>query len=100
MDPHPKVDLLKRYQQLLKSDPIATKAITSGIVSLLGQIIGSVIRNRKLKLTKQDLKKCVVFAIYGLLTGPFFHWWYSTVEKISKRFDQKFKLLVLLLSDR
>lgn len=100
MDAASQPELLKKYQHLLRTKPIATKAITAGIISVLGQTIGAMIRNKKVALNKQDLKKCVVFAVYGLITGPFFHWWYGTLEKFSSRFDLKLQLLVKLLSDR
>eukprot|EP01038_Epipyxis_sp_PR26KG_P014438 gene14438-19375_t len=93
----PIVSVLKWYNQLLKQHPIATKSITSCVIGIMGELIGSYVK-RLYNKRKNDsnatltisswakdisLQRIAVFGFYGLgITGPFFHWWYSFLESL------------------
>lgn len=91
--------LLTQYQEALSNKPLETKMYTSCVVSLLGEVIGSSIKqsryrglmaanknNNRYTVANMppvfDLKRLAIFGVYGLaLTGPIFHWWYGFLEK-------------------
>ncbi len=87
-------ELLTSYRNALRESPIQTKALTSLVISLLGELFGAYLRRRKYLTTYKyssaeyappmvDLKRLGIFGFYGLaITGPMFHWWYGALEKI------------------
>ncbi|OCU01604.1 hypothetical protein XELAEV_18007395mg [Xenopus laevis] len=78
--------LLLRYLQLLHSRPVLTKALTSAILSALGNILSQTIQKwRKEQKAPQnvDLRGPFRFAVYGLLfTGPLSHYFYLLLEQL------------------
>ncbi|NP_001006885.1 peroxisomal membrane protein 2 [Xenopus tropicalis] len=78
--------LLLRYLQLLHSRPVLTKALTSAILSALGNILSQTIQKwRKEQKHPQnvDLRGPLRFAVYGLLfTGPLSHYFYLLLEQL------------------
>lgn len=87
---------LQWYTGLLKSSPLQTKAITSLLIGIVGEIFGTAIKTRQTNrpATVQEwvvatgrnlsVRRLACFGLYGYaITGPFFHWWYTTLEKIT-----------------
>ena len=80
---------LANYHRLLKSHPLTTKAATSCVVSLVGELIGSYIKGRAARCKGDkahpfvNWQRLCVFGVYGAaITAPVFHWWYGALEKI------------------
>lgn len=77
--------LLRTYLQLLHSRPVLTKALTSAILSALGNLLSqSIEKRRQCKSTVKnvDLVAPLRFAAYGLFfTGPLSHYFYLFLEE-------------------
>eukprot|EP00600_Ochromonadales_sp_CCMP1393_P006560 CAMPEP_0174955268 /NCGR_PEP_ID=MMETSP0004_2-20121128/889_1 /TAXON_ID=420556 /ORGANISM="Ochromonas sp., Strain CCMP1393" /LENGTH=315 /DNA_ID=CAMNT_0016203181 /DNA_START=288 /DNA_END=1232 /DNA_ORIENTATION=+ len=76
------------YNAELQAAPLRTKAITSCVISVLGELIGHRLKPRRPDGSKEPLsaQRVAVFAVYGLaVTGPFFHWWYGFLERSVSR---------------
>ncbi|XP_073527273.1 peroxisomal membrane protein 2 [Phyllobates terribilis] len=77
--------LLRTYLQLLHSRPVLTKALTSAILSALGNLLSqSIERRRRCKTLPKnvDLVAPLRFAAYGLFfTGPLSHYFYLFLEQ-------------------
>ncbi|XP_078181057.1 protein sym-1-like [Carex rostrata] len=68
------------YLSALDKYPIITKAITSAILTLIGDLICQFVID---KVTKLDLKRTFVFTFLGLaLVGPTLHVWYLFLSKL------------------
>ena len=102
-------DRLKRawsdYKYLLQKYPVYTKAVTSAVISVIGEVIGGYIK------AKQNGKKFVIqpnrlvmFGTFGLvITGPFLHYWYVVLEyvlNVHLKVTGRTKTLIKLLFDR
>lgn len=73
------------YNSCLASKPLLTKAITSAIIGILGDLIASYKKGRSFKRT-------FVFALYGgVVTGPLFHWWYKTLDLVCNKYKMQGK---------
>ncbi|KAM9330794.1 pescadillo homolog [Gastrophryne carolinensis] len=76
--------LLRAYLQLLHRRPVLTKALTSGILSALGNLLSQSIerRHRPNSSAKDvDLLAPLRFAAYGFFfTGPLSHYFYHFLE--------------------
>lgn len=88
------IDLCKfyfaEYNNALRTSPLKTKAITSSIISILGELTSSWIQKTrgKSRSLPESLHRIIVFGTYGLfLTGPVFNWWYAFLEKTVKSFN-------------
>jgi hypothetical protein len=104
---------LGQYQNSLKENPLETKMVTSCIISILGEVIGSYIKqnryrdlmaanrnNGRYTLAKMppiiDFKRIAIFGTYGLaITGPIFHWWYGFLERTVRSWNITGNLNVL-----
>jgi len=91
--------LFGSYQESLSAEPLKTKMITSCVISLIGEVVGGYIKQRKYNTSIAanrnqrhvmlgnmppifDLKRLAMFGVYGFaITGPIFHWWYGFLEK-------------------
>ncbi|KAG8455614.1 hypothetical protein GDO86_001713 [Hymenochirus boettgeri] len=77
--------LLLRYLQLLRDRPILTKALTSGILSAIGNLVSQTIESQRKGQKSQkylDLKGTFRFAVYGFFfTGPLSHYFYLFLEE-------------------
>ena len=65
---------LSGYQSLLQNRPLQTKAVTSCVISLLGELIGTYIKRRRTPpgqvLPTPDWRRMGIFGVYGLaVTG-------------------------------
>lgn len=68
-----------RYLALLKEKPVATKAITSGTLAGLSDILAQKISGSK----SIELRRAILMAIYGLLyVGPSAHFVHRLLDKI------------------
>ncbi|KAM8961172.1 peroxisomal membrane protein 2 [Pelodytes ibericus] len=78
--------LLRGYLRLLRERPVLTKALTSGILSALGNLLSqSIERQRRSQKSpkKVDLLGPLRFATYGFLfTGPLSHYFYMFLEQL------------------
>merc|ERR1712212_604836 len=71
-------DLLKIYQTLLKTNPIVTKSITSGIIACAGSSLSQVFSDGKV-----SIKVPRSFFIFGtLITGPMTHYFYKALDRL------------------
>lgn len=72
------------YNRSLRAKPLATKAVTSGIIAAVGQILASALRGPPPAGTGPSRMRSVsAFFVFGLvINGPFFHWWYGALERI------------------
>lgn len=89
--------LVSRYKQQLQAQPLVTKAVTAGVISAIGELLGAWIRSRSTVATATttirqftptlaSLRRVAVFFLYGIcVAGPFFHWWYSRLEAFTRR---------------
>ena len=80
--------LLKRawteYQRLLVVHPLTTKAVSAGLISGCGEVLGSSLRPRAANQPTR-VRSVGAFFLFGLVVnGPFFHWWYGTLEKLCR----------------
>ncbi|KAM4049080.1 LOW QUALITY PROTEIN: peroxisomal membrane protein 2 [Anomaloglossus baeobatrachus] len=78
--------LLRTYLQLLHTRPVLTKALTSAILSALGNLLAQSIERRapirKSSKENVDLVAPLQFAAYGLFfTGPLSHYFYLFLEQ-------------------
>ncbi|KAJ4780131.1 Protein Mpv17 [Rhynchospora pubera] len=68
------------YLSALDKYPIITKAITSAILTLIGDLICQLVVD---KVAKLDLRRTFVFTFLGLaLVGPTLHVWYLYLSKL------------------
>eukprot|EP01034_Spumella_vulgaris_P023565 gene23565-29793_t len=78
------MDGLDAYKSALQSAQLQTKALSSMVIALLGELIAASIKAQKSKSKKIviDFKRVAIFGVYGLaFAGPFFHWWYAFLER-------------------
>ncbi|KAL0709765.1 hypothetical protein Bca4012_016743 [Brassica carinata] len=75
-----KWSFLSWYLSLLSNYPVLTKAVTSAILTLIGDLICQLTINRTSSL---DKKRTLTFTILGLgLVGPALHFWYLYLSKV------------------
>ncbi|OAY70458.1 Protein Mpv17 [Ananas comosus] len=68
------------YLMALDKYPVTTKAITSAILTLVGDLICQLLIDQ---VSKLDLKRTFVFTLLGLvLVGPTLHIWYLYLSKL------------------
>lgn len=74
-------NLFQLYQGLLKSNPILTKSITSGVIACLGSSLSQVVGEGVV-----SLKISRSFLIFGsLVTGPVTHYLYNALDRLFPR---------------
>ncbi|KAM0981457.1 hypothetical protein ACFX13_014820 [Malus domestica] len=72
--------LLSWYLDLLAKYPVATKALTSALLTLTGDIVCQLVIDKAPYL---DLKRTFLFTLLGLvLVGPTLHFWYLYLSKL------------------
>ncbi|XP_071732103.1 protein sym-1 [Rutidosis leptorrhynchoides] len=75
-----KWSFLAWYLALLEAHPVLTKAITSALLTFVGDLICQVLID---KVPSLDLKRVSLFTILGLaLVGPTLHFWYLYLSKL------------------
>jgi hypothetical protein len=71
------------YLHYLDQHPIKTKAISSAVTNVIGDIIAQEIAGNK----KLDVMRTVKFGSFGLIvTGPLVHFWYKLLNQVFSRF--------------
>ncbi|CAL9091033.1 unnamed protein product [Musa hybrid cultivar] len=71
---------LSWYLMALDKYPVITKAITSALLTLIGDLICQLLVDQ---VTKLDLRRTFVFTFLGLvLVGPTLHFWYLYLSKL------------------
>ncbi|XP_057804122.1 protein sym-1-like [Salvia miltiorrhiza] len=72
--------LISWYLSLLAKHPVITKAVTSAILTLVGDVICQLFIDQ---VPSPDLKRTFIFTLLGLaLVGPTLHFWYSYLSKV------------------
>ncbi|KAI3464210.1 hypothetical protein Pfo_020873 [Paulownia fortunei] len=72
--------LLSWYLSLLARYPVMTKAVTSGFLTLVGDLICQLLIDQVPSL---DMKRTFIFTLLGLvLVGPTLHFWYLSLSKL------------------
>ncbi|CAN1259825.1 Protein sym-1, partial [Linum perenne] len=72
--------LLSWYLSLLAKYPVLTKAVTSAVLTFLGDLICQLVIDQ---VPSPDLKRAFLFASLGLvLVGPTLHFWYLYLSKL------------------
>jgi peroxisomal membrane protein 2 len=94
-------NIITWYKEQLQQRPLFTKALTSAVLSCLGELVGSYIKTRSNRTRRSSsssslvtsllstcgtsLRRLLVFFFYGFaISGPFFHYYYSNLEKFVK----------------
>lgn len=98
------VHIFNEYRLLVQTYPVRTKAITSCIIGILGEILGGAISARRdNRPFGVDAKRVGIFGLYGLvITGPVLHYWYAFLEQLTRGMGLKdlTRLFVKLVIDR
>ncbi|KAL4277536.1 hypothetical protein HN51_060644 [Arachis hypogaea] len=75
-----KWSFLSWYLALLEKYPVAVKAITSAILTLIGDLICQLVIDQSQSI---DLKRTFIFTLLGfILVGPTLHFWYLYLSKL------------------
>ncbi|GAU44864.1 hypothetical protein TSUD_329200 [Trifolium subterraneum] len=75
-----KWSFLSWYLALLAKYPVAVKALTSAILTLIGDLICQLVID---KVQTPDLKRTFLFTLLGVvLVGPTLHFWYLYLSKL------------------
>jgi hypothetical protein len=73
--------VLALYHDCLVQRPITTKALTSAIISALGDLLATWKGG-----SPRNLRRTLAFFIYGgAVTGPVCHYWYGFLEQRLKK---------------
>ncbi len=98
-------ELYAKYNACLMEHPIKTKAITSSVIAMSGEILGSFVRARRTG-TKVNIqpRRVAMFGTFGFCcTGPMLHCWYLVCEYIltvKLQFTGRKKTIAKLILDR
>lgn len=75
-----KWSLISWYMDLLVKFPVLTKAVTSALLNLIGDVICQLVID---KVPSLDYKRTFMFTFLGLaLVGPTLHFWYLYLSKL------------------
>ncbi|KAM7258554.1 hypothetical protein ACFE04_014295 [Oxalis oulophora] len=86
---------LSWYLALLEKYPVLTKAVTSALLTFIGDLICQLVID---KAAAVDWKRTFVFTLLGLgLVGPTLHFWYLTLSQLVTKPGASGAILRLLL---
>ncbi|KAM3574443.1 hypothetical protein VYU27_003641 [Nannochloropsis oceanica] len=89
--------LIGAYHNSLVSRPLATKAVTSALISALGDVLASSGRAGR----GRNGKRTLGFLLFGgLITGPVCHYWYGFLERHVKTFHGAKNVAIKVLLDK
>ncbi|XP_031473754.1 protein sym-1 [Nymphaea colorata] len=72
--------LISWYLRLLEESPVLTKALTSALLTFIGDSISQLLIER---VPTWDLKRTFLFAFLGMvLVGPTLHFWYLSLSQL------------------
>ncbi|GMH99997.1 hypothetical protein TrST_g6182 [Triparma strigata] len=84
------VELYASYQELLKNSPLITKSVSSGILTLVGDVIAQWLESRVEGYCEWNLVRMAAFTVAGtLFVGPFVHYWYEVLWAMGRRLDAR-----------
>lgn len=89
--------LLGAYHHSLVTHPLATKAVTSALISALGDILASSGSGGRGRSGRRTLG---FFLFGGLITGPVCHYWYGFLERHVKGLQGAKNVAVKVLLDK
>ncbi|KAF9611030.1 hypothetical protein IFM89_026381 [Coptis chinensis] len=90
-----KWSLLSWYLAALEKYPVFTKALTSAILTCVGDLICQLVIDR---VSTLDVKRTFLFTLLGfVLVGPTLHFWYLSLSKIIATLGASGAFLRLLL---
>jgi len=83
--------LYTRYMHLLDTRPLLTKSLSSGVVSVLGDVLAQWIEAQKahIPLTLKWIRLSSFFLCNTLFVGPFLHVWWSQLWKLGRWMKHK-----------
>jgi hypothetical protein len=99
------------YSESLKNYPLLTKSVTSCIISIIGEVIGSAVYNSKTsKSSKNSIapyvigrstweiaRRVVIFGAFGAsFAGPFFHWWYRYLHQLVNSWSLPYSMSIIM----
>jgi protein Mpv17 len=83
-------NLWDRYQRSLEIQPLKTKCLTSGVIALLGDIMGQYLTRSSLAPFALDYKRLTIYTITGLTFGPVVvHYWFNFLQRVGDRLQIK-----------
>jgi hypothetical protein len=74
----------KFYLHLLQSSPIQTKALTAGLLTLLGNVLTQKVFEKKPNF---DTARALKFVAFSLLLTPISHYWYKFLDSLFPKRD-------------
>ena len=84
------VELYASYQELLKNSPLITKSVSSGILTLVGDVIAQWLESRVEGYCEWNLVRMAAFTVAGtFFVGPFVHYWYEVLWAMGRRLDAR-----------
>ncbi|GMI00055.1 hypothetical protein TrLO_g11755 [Triparma laevis f. longispina] len=82
------IQLYASYQSLLKTSPLLTKSISSGLLTLIGDLLAQHLESRIEGYTEWNLTRMAAFTVAGtFFVGPFVHYWYEVLWAIGRKLD-------------
>lgn len=90
--------LLAMYVRAVKENPVRTKAISTGVLGILGDILAQKIAQRDNPDFSLDVRRTLSIGLWGLLAlGPALHYWYAALDRL---FFRKYAVLYKVLADQ
>lgn len=90
--------LLAAYVRAIKTNPVRTKALSTGLIAILGDLLAQKISQRGDGQFVLDLRRSASVGIWGLLAlGPALHYWYGILDRL---FLGRYAVISKLLSDQ
>lgn len=81
------------YQWYLKScteTPFRAKGLTSATIAALGDVIAQLIEKKATAKALNAARVATFFFVNMLFTGPFIHLWYTFLNTVGKKMDERF----------
>lgn len=90
--------LLAMYVRAIRTNPVRTKAISTSLLSVIGDLLAQKIAQRDNAEFVLDTRRSASIGLWGLfIMGPALHYWYAVLDRL---FFGKFAVLNKLLSDQ
>lgn len=90
--------LLAMYVRTVQKHPVRTKAISTCVLGILGDILAQRIAHRQNVQFTLDLRRTLSIGLWGLVAlGPALHYWYAALDRL---FFRKYAVLYKVLADQ
>lgn len=90
--------LLAMYVRAIKTNPVRTKALSTGLIAILGDLLAQKISQSGKGEFVVDRRRSASVGIWGLLAlGPALHYWYAILDRL---FMGRYAVISKLLSDQ